>query len=580
MRISRAGIILFLLMLLAAFVFTLGITWGLPSRQDDQYLLGSDLHGLRLERFVSTVPEVDASRGADVVAPTGNPNEIVHLNDTDEKRAQILCRYRLYSYQPDEMITFRALSLMKPASLQFDPRLYQYGGLWIYPVGVLIKVCSWVGLVSITDRSTYIDNPELFGRFYVVARAYSAAWGVVGVWAVFAPLKRSCSGRILVPAFGSICFIFMPVVINSAHEAKPHLAGAVLILFALIVADTWGKRATIPWAVATGVLCGAASGMVLWGISSILIIAAVALARRDKWAVQLPGIALALFAMFGVYAITNPYVIYHLIHDPSVLKSNLGNTGAMYHYSVTGLWTALNLVAAGFGSIVVVVPLIAGCLIFAPFASSREKTQVPRPGRAWLPLAFVAGAIFIQFALAAEGKKGEYARFALVPDIALLIFASSAFARIRDGFAAVIMSLLILFSGSLTYLDGYMRDSSATKFNSRRIEAVKLSQVLDVKLRVYDRLRDKGKQVRDRPVLGVYNDPAPYCLPPVDLTDWDIVRLPKNYDTIKQDIADVIVYPIESDYSNEKDPTPISWANKQFNEIVEIIDIPTTQVVK
>ena len=50
-------------------------------------------------------------------------------------RARILRRYKLYSFQPDEMNTFRALAEMHPDAMQFDPRLYQYGGLWIYPVG-------------------------------------------------------------------------------------------------------------------------------------------------------------------------------------------------------------------------------------------------------------------------------------------------------------------------------------------------------------------------------------------------------------------------------------------------------------
>jgi len=101
-------IILAAVLIVAILVFTAGIDWGLPSRRTDKFLLGANYQGLeRLEGLTSRVPDVDASHGADVTTPIGPADQIFAENDTDAKRAQILCRYRLYSYQPDEMITFR-----------------------------------------------------------------------------------------------------------------------------------------------------------------------------------------------------------------------------------------------------------------------------------------------------------------------------------------------------------------------------------------------------------------------------------------------------------------------------------------
>src|SRR5208282_6076866 len=121
------------LTILAACAFFAGINWGLPSRAGDKYLLGADYHGMHLEALTSRTPEVDATGGADVVSPEGKADEIVPLNETDA--------------QPDEMITFRSLSQMKPGSGDFDPRLYQYGGLWIYGVGALIEAGKAVGML-------------------------------------------------------------------------------------------------------------------------------------------------------------------------------------------------------------------------------------------------------------------------------------------------------------------------------------------------------------------------------------------------------------------------------------------------
>src|SRR5207248_11582209 len=119
----------------------------------------------------------ESSLGADVDAnPITDRTQPILLNATDPQRAEIIRRYRLFSCQPDEMITFKSLSRIK--EFHGDPRLYQYGGLWMYPVGVLVKVAlnpkSGQG-----GQAYYLDHPEAFGRFYIVARTYSAAWGLI-----------------------------------------------------------------------------------------------------------------------------------------------------------------------------------------------------------------------------------------------------------------------------------------------------------------------------------------------------------------------------------------------------------------
>src|SRR2546421_6856195 len=98
-------------MILAAGVFLAGINWGLPSRKVDSFLFG-DRPVWSGQQIVDLLGERGSlSIRADVDV---NPNRLrpIIVNDTDAKRAEILVRYRLYSYQPDEMITFRALASM------------------------------------------------------------------------------------------------------------------------------------------------------------------------------------------------------------------------------------------------------------------------------------------------------------------------------------------------------------------------------------------------------------------------------------------------------------------------------------
>src|SRR5438128_839608 len=120
------------------------------------------------------------------------------------------------------------------------------------------------------------------GKFYVVARLYAALWGIAGVWPVFW-IARRWSGRITVAAVAAACYVMMPAVVNMAHEGKPHLPGAVLMLLAVVAAAKYVEDGTLRRAVLTGGLCGAALGMLLSGLVAFVLLPVMVLLRRDAW---------------------------------------------------------------------------------------------------------------------------------------------------------------------------------------------------------------------------------------------------------------------------------------------------------
>jgi hypothetical protein len=511
-------LILVVVICIAAPVFLTGIRWGLPSGDVNAYLFGTHRvwtgeEVLELAGGWDTDSKVAADRDLNPLTRTDEP---ILINGTDKERAEIIRRYRLFSSQPDEMITFRALSQMKPGQGKLDPKLYQYGGLWIYPVGAMLKLWSFTGFVTLrSDLAYYLDHPEAFGKFYLVARLYSVMWGLAGVAVVFAIVRRLTSDAVLAGIAG-MCFACMPVVITMAHEAKPHLGGAVLMLWAGYAAIRYLDFGTRRWAIAVGLLCGAATAMVPTSAPVFLLLPVMAVLRpRTLW-----DSVIALFIGIAVYAVTNPYVVMHWFGDRSMLVSSAGNTAAMYaiRQPLAGLLNVAKLTGEGAGWIIAIGGVVAWLALHFSATELRHRLIL---------LAIPAIAVFGLFAAFGAGKPGEYGRFLIVPNVVLMIGLFVALRKIlsdrgRWTQAGLVLVVTIVFG--LPYLRGFAADHSRTV----------AANALD-----------------GAPRIAMYAEPAPYCMPPANLFTTEWLLLPpgvevKGYTLVQ--VRDV--------------GTRISWANK------------------
>ena len=548
---------LLLLVLMACSVFIPGLNWGLPSRAADPFLF--DDHpvwsGARIQELAG--PTDDPTRGADVASETlaARDHPIV-VNETDRQRAKIIRRYRLMSHQPDEWNTLKALSEMKPGRGDFDPKLYQYGGLWVYPVGAMLKSCGVAGLITVrSDVTYYLDHPEAIGGFYVVARAYSVLWGLVGVVVVYLLVRRICCNGVAA-AVAAACFMLMPVVVNAAHEAKPHLAGTVLMLLAVLLASRYAMSGSWRAALAAGALCGAALGMVLSALPVFLILPMMAVLRPGPWRIRWRMTIAATIVGAGVYAVTNPYPWLNQFsrEGRAVVRSNLGTSAGMYRADWTGrgLPNAALLLGEGM-SFVLLAAGAVGVIALGWRAVRVRKDSSPDERRrrsTGILLSVPAIWVAIQFALLATGKPAEYARFALYLDVALLIEAVvAAQTFLRPPVRCIVLASLIGTTGwsGLLYTAGFVRDSSTA---TTRLAAARRVQAM-----------------RPRTV-AVEFEPAPWSFPPVDLFGCRLILLPRGRQD--GDGAGVLVRPVDLPLDGRNPilrlitSTPISWASKPF----------------
>ena len=150
-------------------------------------------------------------------------------------------------------------------------------------------------------------NPGEFGKFYIVARGYAAAWGLIGVIVVFGIARRLGGPR--AGLIAALMFTLMPVVVCMSHEGKPHLPGAVLMLLAVLFAmrhlAARGAGEAADASTGTGdsssghargdrnwwlmcICCGAALGMVLSSLPIFVLIPLVAWQCEEIRGLQRP----------------------------------------------------------------------------------------------------------------------------------------------------------------------------------------------------------------------------------------------------------------------------------------------------
>lgn len=542
----RAGRYLILSCLFALAIFLPGIDWGLPSRNIDRQLFGdrtpwtgaeilalleSDLlEDNLLESDDVTTSQTSSTRGADVDAnPILDRTQPIVVNATDRQRAEIVQRYRLMSRQPDEFIQFKALAEMagRDGIDRLDPRLYQYGGLWMYPVGALLKICDLLGVVELrSDRAFYLDHPEKFGRFYVVARLYSVFWGCVAVMCVTWMAWRM-TGRGWLSVGIAMLFATSPMVLASAQDAKPHLAGCALMLLACVCAWKWidaqrEHRHGMRWAILAGVCGGAAGAMVLSAVWAVLVVPMMAWlgrgassesressgsrdsreSRRAAWR----AFAFASVAGGLTFVLSNPFLVFNTLFRRELVTSNLGNSAAMY--GTSGVWRsvsdAFEIASAGLG-LLLWVALIGFVVSVVRRIRRMGDTTTERTTTTglWLMLPTV-GLTGLVFVLLAGGKPLEYARFALPLAAFAPLFVASYWHGDRTGahrwsisqqYVVVAINLGVIFA-----------ISSVPRWN--RV-ATNVPRSLPADSRV-----------------GLWYEPAPWSLKPIDLFETTLVLLP------------------------------------------------------
>jgi len=275
--------------------------------------------------------------------------------------------------------------------------------------------------------------------------------------------------------------------------------------------------------------------MVLSSLIAFLVLILMVLLRPGSWKDRARVVVGASVIGVGVYFATNPYVLINLIRDPAVVRENLSALGKakalVGESSDSGaISNAHRLIVEGASALGGEAALVA--ILIAAVDRRRWPDRV-RARNVAILLGAPAAVVLIQFVLLAKGKPGEFGRFAILPDVALVLLVVAVVFSMRfppawsgPVFAAVV--LMVALQGASYWL-GFRADARRGH-TSRDVAAGRLEDLW-------------GRGAR---TLGVRADPAPYNLPPVDATKWRLILLRPDGTVGDGDAwPDVVIFPVD-----------------------------------
>ena len=210
---------------------------------------------------------------------------------------------------------------------------------------------------------------------------------------------------------------------------------------------------------------------------------------------------LALVVALLVYVLTNPYVVWHLVADPAALRSNLGNTAGMY--AIGNLSRGLIRVAE-----LLIESVGVGVLTLAVFGLVPLARRYKRAF--WIAAAPGVLMLAVGVAVGAD-KPAEFARFLLVPATLACIAAAGVLGRLAvvRPLAAIALTVVLLATmRTRAYVHSFVTDAGRIH-ESRHLAA-----------------RWIAEHVPPDEPIGVVQEPAPYCVPPIDFARRTVLWLP------------------------------------------------------
>ena len=220
-----------------------------------------------------------------------------------------MTRFKLYSIEADEHINIMALSRIKPEEGKFDPHFYQYGGAWLYPLGVWYFILSKTNIITLGPLDLYLQSPDLIDAIYIWGRIFVLITVAISAIFLFFACRQFASNTESLLCLA--LFLCAPMTIMFSQVMKPHWYALLWVCICLSILARctaqgfWRFRDTL----GVGVCIGLAVGSVItFGLFALVLWLAMFFFSNKGLISRSSLLVVPIIAAF-IYIITNPYLI-------------------------------------------------------------------------------------------------------------------------------------------------------------------------------------------------------------------------------------------------------------------------------
>lgn len=345
---------------------------------------------------------------------SGLQRQTVVGENTDRESLDLwMTRFKLYSVNADEHINILSLARVRNDPAALDPGFYQYGGAWLYPLGIWYFALSKLGTIEVGSLAGMLAEPDRIDAVYFWGRMLVLFCVACAGLMLATTLRRLANDGAALA--GLAIFLFAPATIMYSQLLKPHWFALVFVVIAVdqLVRAAFGRRPE--WhhdaitGIAVGLTFGAANTYAPFTV--IVWLALVLLWRRG--AVPLRSLVAVPAIACGAWAITNPHVILHFdsFRAAAAVAGNWFSPELTLRSVQDFVW---NSGFRGFG-----FAFLGSVLAAAAVLLIRPQHAAHRP-LAFAVIAIVAFYAWLTASMADWGINSRYAPYLLVLGIILL----------------------------------------------------------------------------------------------------------------------------------------------------------------
>ena len=202
-------------------ILVIGYNWGLPTNKRMDLLFKNEVSfNEKLQDILKTRKKIITIKN-DQLCVDDYMNYVRSLSSQDAINRAIY-QFLLTPYAGDDMFILKAIKNMNPNKFEFDPKMYLYGGGFVYSSAVFLKLASLVGYINLVpNEEYYMRNINEIGKIFTVLRLMMVLIATIGIFMAYCLVSKLFGNNIALLSW--FIMLSAPVTYQATHSIEPHI---------------------------------------------------------------------------------------------------------------------------------------------------------------------------------------------------------------------------------------------------------------------------------------------------------------------------------------------------------------------